>query len=99
MPTTPSEQQEKSVLAAFLAWLLGLILAWAFFHYINISEQQTEALRKIVNISCFGLASVGALLRERRYKAIKLLGSSFISLALVLLGIGAFLIIQLYKGR
>jgi hypothetical protein len=97
MSTTPSEQQEKSVLAAFFAWLLGLSLAWTFFHYINISEQQTEALRKIVNISCFGLLTIGALLREQKYKAVKLLGSGIISLALVFLGTAAFLIIQTYK--
>lgn len=93
------EENKKSGASAFVEWVFGVILAIAFFHYVDTDTHQLETLRNLVNILCFTLITAGALLKQQHYKLLKPLGHGIISLAIVLLGVGAVLLIKTYKGN
>ena len=81
----------------FIGWLLGLVTGLTMIYSLNLSAKQIEEFHNISYLSCFSLASIGAIFMERKRKIIHLSGLIMFSISIFLFGVEAALLVNEYS--
>jgi hypothetical protein len=92
-----SATREKSGGQFFIEWAVGGLLGILLLVFVDMDMVQVRLAKDILIIASVFFVSLGALMSEQRYKFVSRIGLRVISLSIVLSGLLAVLIVDLYK--